>query len=317
MIITGNSLNGNYVVVLDEKYMDLSIIIVNYKTSKQLTQCLESITQNEVTYKYEVCVVDNNSADQSVYSVRSKFPDVNLIINKSNVGYGAANNIGINSTCGRYILLLNPDTTIPKNALEEFVNYLEKHPDVGAVGPKIVREDGSLDKACRRSFPTPKVAFYRLFGLYRLFPKRNLLKQYNLDYISPDIEMEVDSLVGACMMFRRNILQLCDAFDERFYLYGEDIDLCYRIKKLGFKIIYFPGVTILHYKGMSTKQNLSRATIEFYRAMYLFHRKHYASDYFFVFNWLVYAGIFGLFCIEVIKNLVRSPLKRGVGSSTR
>lgn len=295
---------------------DLAIIIVNYKARNLLRDCLRSILANGGV-SYRIFVVDNASNDGSVEMVRQEFPDVVLQALDRNIGYGPANNLGIrmalaDSIPPRYILLLNPDTALPADALTQMVAFLETHPEVGAVGPKLVRPDGSLDLACRRSFPTPEVSFYRILGLSKMFPKSRRFARYNLTYLDPDHLTEVDSLVGACMLLRREALEQIGLFDETFFMYGEDLDLCYRLKQHGWKVFYNPVVTVLHYKGESSRQNSARANYEFYRAMLLFHRKHYAEHTFFLVNWLITLAVVVLGGLALLRNAIRP----GVGSAT-
>jgi len=295
---------------------DLAVIIVNYKACDLLRDCLRSVLANKGV-SYCVFVVDNASGDGSVEMVRREFPEVRVQALDRNIGYGPANNLGIKEALAadippRYILLLNPDTVLPPDALARMVAFLEAHPEAGAVGPKLVRPDGSLDLACRRSFPTPAVSFYRLSGLSRLFPKSRRFARYNLTYLDPDCLTEVDSLVGACMLLRREALEQVGLFDEAFFMYGEDLDLCYRLKQHGWKVFYNPAVTVLHYKGESSRRNSARANYEFYRAMLLFHRKHYARNTFFVVNWLITIAVVFLGGLALLRNAVRP----GVGSAT-
>jgi N-acetylglucosaminyl-diphospho-decaprenol L-rhamnosyltransferase len=170
------------------------------------------------------------------------------------------------------------------------VDYLDAHPDVGVAGPKLVRADGSLDLACRRSFPTPEVSFYRITGLSRLFPQSPRFGRYNMTYLDPDVETEVDSVVGAFMLVRREAIQQVGLLDERFFMYGEDLDWALRIQQAGWKIYYNPRVTVFHHKRAASTGS-SRAQYEFYRAMYLFYDKHYAGDTPFWLHWLILAGI--------------------------
>jgi GT2 family glycosyltransferase len=297
--------------------MKLSIIIVSYKTPEVLDLCLNSIRESNLHFDFEVCVVDNHSIDKTIDLLRNSYPWVKVIENRTNIGYGAANNIGINATTGSYLLFINPDTLIPRDAIEKLITYLDQHSNAGAVGPKIIRKDGRFDKACRRSFPTPEVAFYRLFGLNKLFPKSTKYNSYNYEFVSEDKEMAVDSLMGACMLIRRDVLEKIGLFDITYFLYGEDLDLCYRIKQAGWEIRYYPEVTVIHLKGESTRKNLSRSIYEFYRSMYIFHNKYYKSKTLFFMNWLIYVGIGFLFIVEILKNLIKRSERRGVASASR
>jgi hypothetical protein len=264
--------------------LDLGIVIVNYNTRDLLRTCLETVYASEGPVSFEVCVVDNNSTDGSAAMVAETFPQVRLIANPDNRGYPAANNQGLRafgfpdaSDAPRFALLLNPDTELPPYALREMVAFMDGHPDAGVAGPKLVRRDGSLDLACRRSFPSPEVAFYRLVGLSRLFPRSRRFGRYNLTYLDPDQVSEVDAVVGAFMMIRREAIRQVGLMDESFFMYGEDLDWCYRIKAAGWRVYYNPAVTVLHIKRASSRRN-PRARVEFWRAMTIFYRKHYADQ---------------------------------------
>ena len=295
---------------------ELAIIIVNFRARDMLRECLKSVLAS-VGIAPDVFVVDNLSRDGSVEMVAGEFPGVHLIALDQNVGYGCANNIGIRAALAesaaqpRYVLILNPDTVLPPSALSEMVAFLDQHPRVGAVGPKLVRSDGSLDKACRRGFPTPAVALYHFAGLDRLFPTSPRFGRYNMTFLDADAPGEVDSLVGAFMLVRREALEQAGVFDEAFFMYGEDLDLCYRIRAKGWQVYYNPVVTVLHHKGVSSRQNSTRANYEFHRAMLLFHRKHYASTTFFLLNWLIVAAIF----VQGGWALLRNAVSPRVGSA--
>lgn len=264
---------------------DLGIVIVSYNTCDLLRACLRSVYASQGNFSFEVCVVDNASSDGSAGMVTREFPQAYLIANTENVGYPAANNQGLrllgfgNPTKSppAFALLLNSDTVLPPDALQQMLDFMASHQDAGIAGPKLVLPNGSLDLACRRSFPTPEVSFYRLVGLSRLFPRSRRFGRYNLTYLDPDQVAEVDSVVGAFMMVRAEAIAQVGLLDEQFFMYGEDLDWAYRIKRAGWKVYYNPHVTVLHIKRASTRQN-PRAQIEFYRAMEIFYRKHYASQ---------------------------------------
>ncbi|MBI3287418.1 MAG: glycosyltransferase family 2 protein [Chloroflexi bacterium] len=256
--------------------LDLSIVIVNYNTRDLLRACLHSLFASQGELRYEVTVVDNASQDGSAALVRQEFPPVHLLENAENEGYARANNRGLRRRVARYSLLLNPDTLVPPNALREMLSLMEARPRVGIAGPKLVLEDGRLDLACRRTFPSPQVSFYRLVGLSRLFPRSRRFGRYNLTYLDPDQEAEVDSVVGAFMLVRGEVFGEIGYLDESFFLYGEDLDLAYRAKAAGWSVLYYPRVVVLHYKRQASRQVRALARREFYRAMYLFYQKHYA-----------------------------------------
>lgn len=263
---------------------DLGIVIVNWNTRELLRNCLRSLAHS-TDVLYQIVVVDNASSDGSAEMVRREFPHVTLIANDENRGYPAANNQGLRllgferggpDDAPRYALALNPDTVVPPGALHEMVAYMDADPRIGAAGPKLVLLDGSLDLACRRSFPTPAISFYRMVGLSKLFPRSRRFGRYNLTYLDPDVETEVDSVVGAFMIVRREAIQRVGLFDETFFMYGEDLDWAYRIKQAGWTVMYNPRVTVTHVKRAASRQS-RRAQREFYRAMLIFYRKHYRA----------------------------------------
>lgn len=304
--------------------LDLAIIIVSYNVCDELRNCLASIRDSRTALRYAVAVVDNCSGDGSVAMVRQEFPWVQVVEAERNGGYAYANNLGLRAfgfgeqTAAerpRYALLLNPDTVLPPDALERTVAYLDAHPDVGALGPKLIRRDGTLDKACRRSFPTPLVSFYHLAYLDRLFPRSPRFARYNLTYLDPDLETEVDALVGAFMLMRGEALQAAGLLDETFFMYGEDLDLCYRIRQGGWRIVYYPGVRVLHIKGAASRKASARAIAAFYDAMRIFHRKHYWAGSPFLVNWAVEAGVALLRTQALLRDRLRPPERKRVASA--
>ncbi len=271
--------------------MTLSIIIVNYNTERLLKGCLESVYAGVNGMPVDVWVVDNNSHDGSVPMVKALFPTVKVMENASNVGFSRANNMVISRSRSEYILLLNPDTLVIGDAIERVVKFMKEHPEVGIAGCKVLNRDGTLQLACRRSIPTPTVAFYRMTGLSRLFPKNRVMAKYNMTYEDPGEAHEVDAVSGAFLMIRRRVIEQIGPLDERFFMYGEELDWCLRAKRAGWSVMYYPEARITHYKGESTKHNSRKAALEFYRAMYLFHRKHFAKDHSPITNFLIYMGI--------------------------
>lgn len=271
--------------------LDGSIIIVNYNTRQLTLDCLASVYASQTSYKYEVIVIDNASHDGSVEAIREVYPDVQLIANQNNTGFAVANNQGMEVAKGRYILLLNSDTVVQPDTLHTMIYFMDRHPEMGASGCKVILPDGSLDKACKRGFPTPTASFYYAFGISRLFPDRTKFNQYQLGHLSPDDEYPVDCLVGAFMLVRRETIDQVGGLDETFFMYGEDIDWCYRIKEAGWGIFYYPRTYIVHYKGGSARRKPLKITYEFHRAMWVFHRKHYAKKYNLLTNTAVWVGI--------------------------
>ncbi|WP_199624230.1 glycosyltransferase family 2 protein [Paenibacillus alkalitolerans] len=286
--------------------MDLSIIIVNYNTRQLTLDCISSLLQSETSYKYEIVLVDNGSSDGSVNAVRSQFPSVNIIVNTENVGFSKANNQGIQRATGRYVLLLNSDTVVEPSTLSAMIDFMDRNPDVGTSGCKLVLPDGTLDEACKRGFPTPLASFYYAFGFSRRFPNEPKYNQYKLSHLNPNEVHEVDCLVGAFMIVRREVIQQIGGLDENFFMYGEDIDWCYRIKEAGWKVVYYPKTTVIHYKGASSRRKPLKIIYEFHRAMVLFHRKHYSRKHSIVVNFLVYAGISTKFLISLMKNIMKN-----------
>jgi N-acetylglucosaminyl-diphospho-decaprenol L-rhamnosyltransferase len=265
--------------------LDLGIVIVSWNTRDLLRDCLKSVQASEGDVSYRVIVVDNASSDGSADMVRQAFPGVTVIANDDNRGFPAANNqgfraLGFEQGCGdetpRYALALNPDTVLPPTALRDMIAYMDADTRIGAAGPKLVMLNGQLDMACRRSFPTPEISLYRMIGLSKLFPRSRRFGRYNMTYLDPDLETEVDSVVGAFMMVRREAIRRVGLFDEVFFMYGEDLDWAYRIKQGGWKVMYNPRVTVTHVKRAASRQS-TRAQREFYRAMLIFYRKHYRA----------------------------------------
>lgn len=270
---------------------DLATVIVTYNVRDLLRACLEALCRSEGPLAAEVCVVDNGSRDGSAEMVRASFPQVAVIEDRADSGYAHANNLALRQAGGRHVLLLNPDTCLPPAALRAFVRILDDDQTIGAVGPKLIRPDGSLDLACRRSFPTPETALYRMLGLSRRFPVHRRFARYNLTYLDPDQPADVDAVVGACMAIRGVALRRVGLLDERFFMYGEDLDLAIRLKRAGWRIRYDPSVVVLHHKGASSRQATFRARRAFFGAMLRFHRKHYWREHSPVVNALVVAGV--------------------------
>jgi N-acetylglucosaminyl-diphospho-decaprenol L-rhamnosyltransferase len=264
---------------------DLGIVIVNWNTCDYLERCLETVYASQGDFSYKVVVVDNHSDDNSASMVRDKFPQAELIVSDENIGYPRANNVGlrhlgyhdqhkVDDSAPRYALLLNPDTELPPTALVEMVQFMDSRPDVGVAGPKLILSDGSLDKACRRGFPTPMVSFYHYSGLAKLFPKNERFGRYNMTFADEDEEIEVDSVVGAYMQVRKEAIEKAGLLDGNFFMYGEDLDWAYRITQEGYKVWYYPKVIVHHVKRAASSQS-KKAQFEFWRAMLIFYRKHF------------------------------------------
>jgi GT2 family glycosyltransferase len=266
--------------------MDLGIVILNWNTRDLLRRCLETVYASQGDFSYQVVVVDNASSDDSAAMVRQNFPQAQVIASETNGGYSYGNNLGLRAlgykdkgrapNAPRYALLLNPDTEVPPSALCDMVAFMDSRPEIGAAGPKLVLLDGSLDKACRRSFPTPMISLYHFAGLGKLFPGSPRFARYNMTYLPIDQEAEVDSVVGAYMQVRREAIEAVGLLDEAFFMYGEDLDWAYRIKDAGWSVVYHPQVVVKHVKRAASRQS-QRAQFEFWRAMLIFYRKHYRT----------------------------------------
>ncbi len=296
---------------------DLSIVILNYNAKNFVTQCIQSIVHQgrmslwskrskDTKYSYEIIVVDNASSDGSIEMLREmrKKTKFQLIENKENLGFSKGNNVAVPYAKGRYILFLNPDTIVAPNTFVYMTRFMYKHPQVGAATCKLKSPTGGLDEAAHRGFPTPWNAFCHFFGLERLFPKSRLFSGYTLGYLPRTTIHEIDALSGAFMIVRRKAGEGVSWWDEDYFWYGEDVDFCYRLKKAGWKIMYVPSVSILHYRGVSsgikrqtrevsvatkeTRKMAARASIE---AMKIFYKKHYTERYPQSVLWLVWFGI--------------------------
>lgn len=295
--------------------LDLAVIILNYNTRDLLADCLRSVMKQQSGLQIGVCVVDNASSDGSVEMVRRDFPGVQVIANQVNLGYSAGNNRGLRwfgfgdnnrstQSLPRFALLLNPDTLVPPATFAQMVDFMQGKPGAGVAGPRVRRPDGSLDRACRRSFPTPQVSFYRMIGLSRLFPKSERFNAYNLEYLPEDAVHQVDSVVGAYMQVRAEAIVACGLLDESFFMYGEDLDWAKRIKDAGWEVWYNGQTQITHVKEAASSQS-AKSRIDFYEAMWIFYRKHYRAS---TARWLdvaITAGIVAKGGLDVARHLWR------------
>jgi len=293
--------------------MDLSVIILNFNTREHLRNCLESLRAEGSTLETEVLVVDNASSDGSPDMVAAEFRWATLIRSQRNGGYAYGNNLGLSRARGDAILLLNPDTLLAPGSLTRLKERLDQHPEAGVVGPKLVRPDGSMHLACRRSFPTPAVAFYRISGVSRLFPRSPRFGRYNMTYLDPDQPIEVDSVCGACLLVRRPVIDRIGFLDERFFMYGEDLDWCLRAREAGWTVRYEPSIVVRHQHGAASRQRALRTTFHFFRAMDLFYRKHYVNRYHPLVTGAVRTAIYGALAVSVFRSLLTMPSQRRVG----
>ncbi len=256
----------------------ISVVIVNYNVRDFLHNCLQSLRRSLHGMASEIIVVDNHSTDSSVEFLTPLFPEVQFLALKENIGFGKANNVGFAMAKGRYVLCLNPDTLLSEDTMQVMVEYMEQHPDVGLSGCKLLNGDGTFQLACRRGFPTPWVAFTRSFGLQSLFPKSQLFGRYNQTFRDVNATYEVDAVSGAFMFIRREALEQVRGFDPDFFMYGEDLDICYRVTLHGWKVAYVHTTSVIHFKGESTKRSSINEVGVFYDAMAIFVQKHFASS---------------------------------------
>lgn len=283
--------------------MDLSIIIVNYNVRYFLEHCLRSVQSACNGIEAEVIVVDNNSVDGSVEMLREKFPWVQTIASKENLGFSKGNNLGIQKAKGRYLLLLNPDTVVEEDTFRRCIEYMDDHPKAGGLGVKMMDGSGAFLPESKRGLPTPDVAFYKIFGLSALFPKSRTFGKYHLSYLDQDTIASIEVLSGAYMFLRKSVIDQIGGLDENFFMYGEDIDLSYRIVKAGYENIYFPETRIIHYKGESTKKSSVNYVFVFYRAMIIFARKHFADNKARLLSFLINLAIYFRAGVAIVSRL--------------
>lgn len=291
----------------DFKY-SISVIIVNYNVEFFLEQCLNSVKTALKKIDGEVFIVDNDSIDKSVEMVLEKFPEFHLIQNKKNVGFSTANNQAIQIAQGEFILLLNPDTVIEEDTLVKTVEFMRSHEKAGGLGVRMVDGKGKFLPESKRGLPTPMVAFYKIFGLSKLFPKSKKFGQYHLGNLSEFEINEVDVLSGAYMLMRKKTLDEVGLLDEAFFMYGEDIDLSYRITKGGYKNYYYPETRIIHYKGESTKKSSINYVFVFYRAMVIFAEKHFSKKNAKLFSSLINTAIYLRAFIAIFSRFIRQMI---------
>jgi GT2 family glycosyltransferase len=284
--------------------MKLSIVIVNYNVKYFLEQCLHSVQSACSGLEAEVFVVDNNSVDGSVKMVKDKFPGVHLIENKDNKGFSMANNQAILKSRGEYVLLLNPDTIVEDDTLRKVVQFMDEHPDAGGLGVKMLDGKGKFLPESKRGLPLPSVAFFKIFGLSALFPRSKTFGKYHLSYLDKDKTHVVDVLAGAFMLLRKKVLDEIGLLDESFFMYGEDVDLSYRITKAGYRNYYYPGTRIIHYKGESTKKSSLNYVFVFYNAMIVFATKHFSKENARAFSVMINFAIYLRAFISIINRFI-------------
>jgi len=280
----------------------LSIILVNWNTADLTKDALLSVYKETSGFDFEVIIVDNNSGDGSVEMIKKEFPQVILIENKDNLGFGKANNQALKIAQGDYLMFLNTDVVVLDGALNKLVNYLDQNEDVMMVGPRLLNRDLTFQHACRRMLPNPVNSFFHLFGLTKIFKNSKIVNQYKRYSADPEITGPTEALSGAAMMFRRQVYSAIGGFDETFFMYGEDLDFCKRVLDKGWKIVYVSDAKIIHFGGQSSGKRKVKSLVNFYEAMWLYYKKHF--KYNFLINLLVWLGIKFRMILALISNVV-------------
>ena len=288
--------------------MKLSVIIVNYNVKAYLEQCLRTVFEALNGMEGEVFVVDNLSTDGSAEMVREKYPSVRLIANRENVGFSRANNQAIRESTAEYVVLLNPDTVVGEDVFHKVVDFLAAHPKAGGLGVKMIDGTGRFLPESKRGLPTPTVAFFKIMGLSRLFPHSRFFGRYHLGHLPEDEAAPIEILSGACMFLRKKTLDEVGLLDESFFMYGEDIDLSYRITMGGFENWYLPQAKIIHYKGESTKKSSVNYVFVFYNAMAIFARKHFTRRGPQLFSLVIRGAIYLSAATAIVTRFLREAL---------
>ncbi len=286
--------------------INLSVIIVNYNVKYFIQQCLHSVEKAINNINTEVFVVDNNSVDGSCQMIEQKYPWVKLIKNKKNIGFSKANNQAIKISKGKYILLLNPDTIVEEDTFNKVCKFMDSHPDAGGLGVKMIDGKGKFLPESKRGLPTPAAAFYKIFGISKIFPKSKTFNKYHLGYLDKEQIHKIDVLSGAFMLMRKSVLDKIGYLDETFFMYGEDIDLSYRIIKAGYANYYFPQTTIIHYKGESTKKGSINYVMIFYKAMIIFANKHFSQKNAKLFSFFINIAIYFRAILSILSRFLKN-----------
>ncbi len=289
----------------DNSSYQISVVIVNYNVEYFLDQCLHSLYKSLQGISSEVFVVDNASVDGSIHMIETKYPEVKIIANDDNKGFSTANNQAIEQAKGKYVLLLNPDTVVAEDTISKTLAFMDMHKDAGGLGVKMVDGKGTFLPESKRGLPTPAVAFYKIFGLSKLFPRSKRFGQYHAGHISSEQTAEIDVLSGAFMLLRKETLDKVGLLDEKFFMYGEDIDLSYRIQLGGLKNYYFADTSIIHYKGESTKKSSVNYVFVFYKAMVIFAKKHFSGNFAALFSLFIYTGIYLRALAAIITRVIK------------
>jgi len=301
----------------DRRVADISVVIVHYETPDWLERCLAALAATSAPLELEIVTVDNASTNFDAGTFRTTHPDVRLIVNERNLGFATAVNRGLSVAHGRYVLLLNPDALVAPDTLGKMLELMDDQTDIGCSTARLVRSDGTLDAACRRSFPTPRRAFFRLSLLTRLLPRNRWVNQYNLGYLDEFQDADIDSPSGAFMLVRRATVEQVGGLDERYFMYGEDLDWAFRMKSAGWRIVYTARTTVRHEKRASSRLDRARTIRQFHDAMRIFYRVHYANQYPRIASWLIYRAIDTREAIELAAEAIHRSLHRSSISSQR
>lgn len=290
--------------------MELSVIIVSYNVSDYLKQCLSSVKKASENIDCEIFVVDNNSHDDSCRMVGQTFPEVVLIKNTTNYGFSVANNQALKLSSGRFVLLLNPDTVVEEDTFSKCINFMYRTPKSGALGVRMVNGEGIFLPESKRALPNPAIAFYKSFGLAFLFPKSKLFNKYYLSHLANDVTTSVEVVSGAYMLIRREALEKAGLFDEKFFMYGEDIDMSYRLLKNGYLNYYFAETQIIHYKGRSTPNNDFTDILHFYKAMRIYLIKRASEGTFTRWYFIILPAIYFRESLAITNRFLRTTFRK-------
>lgn len=284
--------------------LDLSIVVINYNTKKMVQNLIRFINIYTNNINYEIIIVDNSKEDHQ--RIENNISANVKVLYTDNNGFWAACNQGVRIANGQYLLFINSDTVFKNNVISQCIDYMDSNLTIGILGCKLVLPDGSLDHGCKRGFPTPQAALYYYLKLDKKYPQSKKYGAYRMTYLSDNEISEVDAVSGAFLMIRKKLFERLNGFDETFFMYGEDLDLCLRVKQNGFKVVYFPNVTVTHLKGQSGLNVMDKfALYNFYKAMIIFYNKHYKNRYNFFVTWLVHIAIWSKYYLDLIKLKVK------------
>jgi GT2 family glycosyltransferase len=292
--------------------IQLSICIVTYQAKNHLRNCLQSIMDNPPDARFECIVVDNHSDDGSVEMLKAEYPQVTVIENSQNLGFTRPMNQALQHSSGEYLLQLNPDTIIHPQALSRLIDFMEKHPEVGICSPKILNDDGTLQKPCRRGESRPLAVIAYFTGVGRLFPKNHRLNEYLMSYMDENSTHPVAGVAGSCMLLRRELIAQIGYLDERFFAYQEDADYCFRARQAGWQVYYFPEAQVTHFGGLGgSRVHPYRSIFEWHKSYFMYYRKNLAGDYCFLFNGVYYLAMLVKLIITLLVNLFRKEKTAG------